>query len=107
MIKKSISEVLIMALSLCLLSPYVVAKDISNEQRNAYEARKAYNKNKSAYENLIKRVSQQEKRVADEQARLNQLKADEVAAKAKLDQSKQDLDEKVRALNEVWELRDQ
>ncbi len=107
MIKKSTSEVLLIALSLCLLSPYVVAKDISNEQRNAYEARKAYNKNKSAHENLITRITQQEKRVTDEQVRLNQLKADEVAAKAKLDQSKMDLDEKVRVLNEVWELRDQ
>ena len=107
MIKATNAKLLMAIISLCLISPFAAAKDITTEQRNAYDARKAYNNNKSAHENLLTRIADQEKRVSDEQARLNQLKADEVAAKAKLDQSKNNLDEQVRILNDVWELRDQ
>lgn len=107
MIKATNAKFLLAILSLCLISPFATAKDITNEQRNAYDARKAYNKHKSAHENLLTRIADQEKRIADEQARLNQLKADEMTAKTKLDQSKTNLDEQVRILNDVWEQRDQ
>lgn len=83
-----------------------LAQDISNEQRNAYEARQHFNKQQSNHQNLLKRVSLQEQRVAEENARLDQLKADELAAKSALDQAKVNLDSKVNALNNVWELRD-
>lgn len=95
------------ALSLCLLSTYASAKDIQNEQRNAYEARKTYNNNQSKHQNLLNRIKQQEKRVAGEQERLDKLIAEEATAKAELDQSKADLDTKVRILNDAWNLRDQ
>lgn len=85
----------------------VNAKDITNEQRNAYEARNLYNKNKSNHENLLTRISQQEKRIAEEQTKLNKLKAEEATAKTELDQSKADLEAKTKALDEVWDLRNQ
>jgi len=107
MIKATNTKLLLAIISLCLISPFATAKDITHEQRNAYDARKLYNKNKSAHENLLKRIADQEKRLSDEQTRLNQLKADEAAAKAKLKQSKSNLDEQVRILNDVWELRGQ
>jgi len=90
---------------LCICSTVVSAKDISNEQRNAYEARETYNKKKSAHADLVKRISQQEKRLVEEQARLDKLKAEEQSAKAAVDQAKTDLENKVDALNAVWHLR--
>ncbi len=83
------------------------AKDISNEQRNAYEARETFHQKKSAHDNLLQRITQQEKRLEEEQARLNQLRSDEQSAKVELDQAKANLDEKVDALNAVWGTRNQ
>ncbi len=105
--QSAIPKALLFTLSLCLLPSYALAKDISNEQRNAYEARQEYTKNKSNHENLLTRISLQEERIAKEQERLNQLKTEETMAKTKLEQSKIDLDAKVRALNAVWDLRSQ
>lgn len=93
--------------TLCLtVSASIHAKDITNQQRNAYEARQEYNQNKFDYESLESQISQQEKYLAEQQRKLNKLNADKERVKAKLDQSKQNLDEKVKALNQVWELRD-
>lgn len=97
---------LLLAAFLTIISTPTVAQDISNEQRNAYEARQAYNKKMSAHKNLLTRVSQQEKRINDEQTRLDQLKADEQKAMSELGQAKTNLDSKVNALNAIWELRD-
>lgn len=108
-IKQSLSTIsaLAFAIPLCLTTSLATAKDIQNEQRNAYEARVQYNKNKSSHQNLLTRISQQEQRAADAQARLDQLITEEATSKAALAQSKTDLAEKVRLLNEVWGLRDQ
>ena len=81
-------------------------KDISDEQRNAYKARLEYNQNKSDYESLLSQISSQEKYLVEQQQKLDQLNAEKVKAKAKLEESKQQLDAKVKALNQVWELRD-
>lgn len=83
------------------------AKNISNEQRNAYKARQEYNQNKSDYESLLIQISEQERYLAKQQQKLDQLNADKVKAKEKLNQSKQRLDTEVKALNRVWESRDQ
>lgn len=92
---------------LCLVfSVSIHAKDIANLQRNAYQARQEFNQNKSDYESLLSQISQQEKYLAEQQARLNQLNADKARAKEKLDQSKVRLDAVVKALNEAWESRD-
>jgi septal ring factor EnvC (AmiA/AmiB activator) len=98
---------LVIFLSLCLTPTFASAKDIKNEQRNAYKARKLYNKNRTNHQNLLTRISRQEKRVADEQEKLDKLTAEEATARAKLEKSKVDLDAKVRTLNEAWDLRNQ
>jgi septal ring factor EnvC (AmiA/AmiB activator) len=103
--QSSIGSTLLVTLSLCLLAPFAIAKDITNEQRNAYEARKLYNENKSDYENLLQRISQQETRIAEAQEKLNQLKAEEVEAKTALEKSKANLEIKTKVLNDVWDSR--
>lgn len=97
---------LLLAACLTIIPIITVAQDITNEQRNAYEARQTYNKKMSVHQNLLTRVSQQQKRVNDEQTRLSQLKADEQSAMSELELAKANLDSKVNALNTVWELRD-
>ena len=103
--QSSIGSTLLVTLSLCLLAPFAIAKDITNEQRNAYDARTQYNEDKSHYENLLKRISQQETRIAEAQEKLNQLKAEEVEAKTALEKSKANLEIKTKALNDVWDSR--
>ena len=99
---------ILILLSLCLIvSVSSHAKDITNQQRNAYEARQEYNQNKSDYESLLVQISEQERYLAKQQQKLDQLNADKVSAKEKLDQSKQRLDAEVKALNRAWDERDQ
>lgn len=100
------SHTLFIVILLSAFSLTALARDISNEQRNAYEARKEFNKKKSNHQNLLSRVSQQEKKVAEEQERLQTLRAEEATAKQALDQAKTNLDDKVEALNAVWDQRD-
>lgn len=108
MVKQSLTmSALAFAASLCLIPSLAAAKDIQNEQRNAYEARELYNKNQSSHEGLLTRISQQEQRVADAQAQLDKLITEEATSKAALAQSKTDLEAKVRSLNDVWDSRSQ
>lgn len=104
-LSKSSSTISLILFTL-LFSHMAFTQDISNEQRNAYEARQMFNKSKSAYESASNRLSNQEKRVAEEQSRLDQARQEEQAAKTALEQSKANLDNKVDALNQVWDLRD-
>lgn len=106
MIKRILMIKLLVTLTVASVVPSIaVAKDITNEQRQAYQARERYNDNKSDYENLLRRIAKQEKHLIEEQEKLNQLKKDEVAAKLELEQSKADLDAKTQRLNEVWDSR--
>ncbi len=98
---------LLIAALLCSLSTVTLARDISNEQRNAYEARQVFNKKKSNHQNLLTRISQQEKRVSEEQERLSKLRDQEAAAKNELEQARINLDNKTNALNAVWDQRNQ
>lgn len=100
------THILITTIALAFCSTTTLAQDISNEQRNAYEARQTLNEKKSAHESLVTRTAQQEKRVQIEQDRLAKLRTDQQAAKVELDQAEVDLDAKVNALNNVWDLRD-
>jgi peptidoglycan hydrolase CwlO-like protein len=106
MLKQTKIVHLLLTLSLCLLATFAIAKDITNEQRNAYEARKLYNENKSDYESLINRISELQSDIADDQQKLDQLKADEIKAKMDLERSKTDLETKTKLLNDVWDSRD-
>lgn len=94
-----------LVLCLCISSSNVLARDISNEQRAASDARNRYNSAKSNDDNLGKQIAAQEKRVADEQARLKNLQDKQVEAKTELENAKADLDVKVNTLEKVWDER--
>jgi len=100
------TRVLLILALLSAFSSVSLARDISNEQRNAYQARQEYNKQKSAHESLNKRVAEQEKYTEQAQAKLNQLRQEAQQAKAAAELAKANLENKVNALNAVWDLRD-
>jgi len=105
-----IMSALLIALSLvstALVTTTAHAQDISAQQRAAYEARKAYNRSQSEYHDLQTRIKDQERHIINAQEELDELKSREAAAQAKAEQAKMKLDEKQKALNDVWELRDQ
>lgn len=82
-----------------------LARDISNEQRAASEARDRYNQTLADEASLTKQIADQEKRVATEQARLQDLQAKQVENKAAVENAKKDLDAKSEVLEKVWEER--
>ncbi len=95
----------LLVLTISLLNHAAFARDISSEQKHARDARKTYHQKNSSYNNLSTQVTAQEKRVADEQARLAGLKSNHSRAKAELENAKTDLDAKVKTLNHVWDER--
>ncbi len=100
-------KTLFATLSLCLFlaASAVFARDISNEQRAAAEARDRYNQAKSNNAKLAEQVSTQEKRVTDEQARLKTLQENQAKANTELQSAEADLEAKVNALEKVWDER--
>ena len=84
------------------ISITALARDIGVEQRAAATARDEYNQAKSDAADNTQKISAQEKRVADEQARLKQLQDNQTATNARLEKTKVDLDAKVKALEQVW-----
>lgn len=108
MIRKLLLIKLLIAIGITSILPNLaMAKDITNEQRQAYQARERYQDNKSNHEKLLQRISRQESRITKEQEKLDQMKKDEVAAITELEQSKADLDAKTQTLNDVWDSRHQ
>ncbi|HOY71209.1 MAG TPA: hypothetical protein PL131_10665 [Methylotenera sp.] len=96
---------LIFSVLFTLSATPTLARDISNEQRAASEARERYNAAVSNDASLSKQVAEQEKRVATEQARLKDLQDKQAQNKALVDSAKTDLDAKVQTLESVWEQR--
>jgi dsDNA-specific endonuclease/ATPase MutS2 len=88
-----------------LIANVTYARDIGNEQRAASSARDEYNQAKSDVADNGQSISAQEKRVADEQARLKQLQDNQAAANARLEKAKADLETKEKALEKAWEER--
>ena len=87
------------------ISSTALARDIGLEQRAASAARDVYNQAKSDAVDNVQKISTQEKRVADEQARLKQLQDNQTAANARLDKAKADLEAKEKALEKAWDER--
>ena len=85
-----------------VISTTALARDIGVEQRAASVARDEYNQAKSDAADNVQKISAQEKRVADEQARLKQLQDNQTATNARLEKAKADLDAKEKALEQVW-----
>ena len=84
------------------VSSNALARDIGVEQRAASTARDEYNQAKSDVADNVQKISAQEKRVADEQARLKQLQDNQTATNTRLEKAKTDLDAKEKALEQVW-----
>ena len=87
------------------VSSNALARDIGVEQRAASTARDEYNQAKSDAADNVQKISAQEKRVADEQARLKQLQDNQTATNTRLEKAKTDLDAKEKALEQVWDER--
>ena len=87
------------------ISSNALARDIGVEQRAASTARDEYNQAKSDAADNVQKISAQEKRVADEQARLKQLQDNQTATNTRLEKAKTDLDAKEKALEQVWDER--
>jgi peptidoglycan hydrolase CwlO-like protein len=106
MVRERLMITLLLTLVVTTVLPFSAnARDIKNEQREAYEARKQYNSKKSNHENLLSRISKQEEHVKKQQEKLNQLRTEEVSARKDVEQSKANLEAKTKALNDVWDLR--
>ena len=88
-----------------VFSHHSFARNISEEQRATSAARDAYNQAKSDTADNTQKISTQQKRVADEQARLKQLQDNQTAANARLDKAKADLEAKEKALEKAWDER--
>ena len=92
---------LLIALSVTISSS-ALARDIGVEQRAASAARDEYNQAKSDAADNVQKISAQEKRVTDEQARLKQLQDNQTATNARLEKAKADLEAKEKVLEQVW-----
>jgi Flp pilus assembly protein TadB len=98
------SSALVLA-SLTFAVNMAFARDISNEQRAASDARDVYNQAKSVDNSLTQQIADQEKRVTAEQTRLDELKNKQLANKAALKNAEVDLNAKVMTLEKVWDER--
>jgi len=92
-------------LSLSFTLP-VVARDISMEQTSASVARRDMENAQADYDELTQRISDQEKRIAQDQALLKEQQEKQAAAKIKLENAKIELDKKLQVLDKAWEVRD-
>ena len=79
-----------------------LARDIGVEQRAASAARDEYNQAKSDAADNTQSISAQEKRVADEQARLKQLQDNQAGGNTRLEKAKADLEAKEKMLEKAW-----
>lgn len=88
-------------IGLLLMQP-AWARDVATEQYNASVARKHFLETRSEYEAIVERAEQQAARVAQEQARLDELRKQQKAAKARMDEAKAKLKQRELALEKAW-----
>jgi peptidoglycan hydrolase CwlO-like protein len=88
-----------------VLSSPALARDINVEQHNASEARKEYNNAKDNYDSITKQISTIEQHIAEQQAKLDQLKNEQANAQTNVDNAKVNLHQKVEILERAWEER--
>jgi peptidoglycan hydrolase CwlO-like protein len=101
---KTALTVFILSIISVLSSP-ALARDINVEQHNASEARKEYNNAKDNYDSITKQISTIEQHIAEQQAKLDQLKNEQANAQTNVDNAKLNLDQKVEILERAWEER--
>lgn len=85
-----------------IVAPPLMAKDVATEQYNVSVAREHYNDVRSEYESVTEMTEAQANRVAQEQARLDELRKQQKAAKARLDTAKGKLKQRELALDTAW-----
>lgn len=79
------------------------ARDVAMEQFSVTAARKDYETAKTRNEDLSVKISDQEKRVQQEQARLKELQLQQSLATEKLAATKAELEKKQKALERAWD----
>jgi hypothetical protein len=89
----------------CLLALPAWAKDVATEQYNATQARKHYLEIREEYEALTVQAEAQAQRVAQEQARLDQLRKGQQAAKVRMDGAQTRMKARQAALDKAWNNR--
>jgi predicted nucleic acid-binding Zn-ribbon protein len=89
----------------CLLALPAWGKDVATEQYNATQARKHYLQARDEYETLTRQADAQAQRVAQEQARLEDLRKRQQAAKAEMDGANTKMKERHGALEKAWNSR--
>jgi hypothetical protein len=97
----SIKHCIAIMLGVIVAQP-LMAKDVATEQYNASVARAHYNDVRSEYESVTEMADAQSKRVVQEQARLDELRKKQKAAKARLDVAKGKLKQRELALDKAW-----
>lgn len=80
----------------------LMAKDAATEQYNVSIAREQYNNARSEYESISEMAEAQARRVAQEQARLDELRKRQKAARARLDIAKDKLKLREQELDKAW-----
>ena len=99
------TRISMIALMGCLFSVPAWAKDVVTEQYNATQARQRYLDSRDQYETLTAKVEAQAQRVAQEQARLDELRKGQQAAKVRKDESQARMKERQEALQKAWNNR--
>ena len=99
---KQFMPFLLIAFSLLSVPSPVLARDIGSEQRATAAARDEYNQAKADAADNSQSISTQEKRMADEQARLKQLQDNQTSTNARLEKAKADLEAKEKVLEQAW-----
>lgn len=79
-----------------------MSRDVGVEQYNVSAAEHEYEEAQTGLEDVNARVRAQEKRIADEQARLKELQKEQVAARARVAKARNDLEQKQKALDRAW-----
>lgn len=80
----------------------LMAKDAATEQYNVSIAREQYNNARSEYESISEMAEAQARRVAQEQARLDELRKRQKVARTRLDIVKDKLKQREQALDKAW-----
>ena len=100
------TRTIVIGLTLWLLVlPAAWARDVATEQYNATQARKHYLDIRDEYEALTAKAEAQAQRVAQEQARLNELRKGQQAAKSRMDEAQARMKERQAALDKAWNNR--
>ena len=89
----------------CLFAVPAWAKDVATEQYNATQARQRYLDSRDQYETLSQQTEAQTLLVTQEQARLDELRKGQQAAKVRMDEAQARMKERQAALDKAWNNR--